>query len=261
MSNDPDTPVVDYIVRAEYDYTYSDTNVAEAEVETEIEHGFFAFFYLPARNVSARGPLPSPQPMLMGNETATFMLDLAQAQSLTAGIPGFLGGGVVQFSNLTGTVTVSLHPIANDTNHAKLTIVSGSFEATSARLPSGIETGINRLVFGPAHLSDGLLTLSNNQFTASTLALITNDLFPEGIPMRGSYAGTFDEATGRATGRASAQSQSTDYIFTSDVLRVLRATNDWALAWNFNGSLAATNVLGPWTTLSNAASPFPVNTA
>ena len=103
-----------------------------------------------------------------------------------------------------------------------------------------------------------LLTLSNNQFTASTLALITNDLFPEGIPMHGSYSGTFDEATDRAT----AQSQSTDYIFTSDILQVLRATNNWALAWNLHGWLeAATNVLGPWTTLSNAASPFPVNTA
>ena len=86
--------------------------------------------------------------------------------------------------------------------------------------------------------------------------MITNDLFPEGIPMRGSYTGSFDEATGRAV----VQSHSLDYVFPTRTLQLFPSTSEWLLGWSLKGSLeTALNVMGPWTTLSNAVSPHPVN--
>jgi hypothetical protein len=139
-------------------------------------------------------------------QTSKLVFNSGASQALTAELPSFLGGGSVQLSNFTGSVTVSLHPIPNDPDHPRIRIESGSMTAPSFQLPSGVETGLNRLTFGPPDASDGVLQVSDGTYTASAIATIVNDRFPDGIILRGKYSGVYDSQTGKIT----VQSQSKD---------------------------------------------------
>ncbi len=192
-----------------------------------------------------------------GIGTVIVDVDTNAVRTLNSEIPIFLGGGAVVISNFTGSVTVTAHPIPNDSNRCFLTIDAGSFTAPSFALPSGIHTGPNALVFGPSEQSYGLLELSSGSYTLAAPATIFNDLFPEGIPVQGSYSGVFDCETGRAT----VQSSSTDLFRKTDELKTIRHVNEVWLTWTSDGVLEnATDLLGPWTALPNAASPFQVET-
>jgi sugar lactone lactonase YvrE len=188
-------------------------------------------------------------------QTAILDFNPAAPHSLTSEVPAFLGGGSVQLSNFTGSVTVSLLPFPNDPDHAFLRIDSGSFMAPSVQLPSGLRTGPNTLTFGPASQSEGLLNLTNGAYTVTATATIVNDLVPEGFPVRGSYSGTFDQATGQA----SVQSESRDFFRRSERLQFSRVPGGFWLTWIGGDVLEeAPNVLGPWRAVPNCASPHPV---
>jgi hypothetical protein len=160
-------------------------------------------------------------------------------------------------NNFTGSVTVSLLPIPNELDRAVIRIDGGGFTAPSIRLSSGLETGPNTLTFGPASQSGGILLLTNGSYTAFASATISNALFPEGIRVSGNYRGVYDAATGRAT----VESQSADFFKKSDRLRFTRTLSDFWLSWLPGGILeAATNVLGPWMSVTDAISPHAVDT-
>jgi len=172
-------------------------------------------------------------------------------------MPSFLGGGSVVLSNFTGSVTASRQPIPNDNQHAVLRIEGGQFTAPSFRLPIGLDTGPTTLTFGPASQSDGLLNLVTGEYTAIATAKIVNRLLPQGCQVRGSYRGTFDFTTGRA----SVQSHSIDSFERGDRVQFSHSAEGLWLSWANEGVLkTATNILGPWASLTNAVSPFAVNT-
>jgi hypothetical protein len=244
VSNDPDTPVARYTVR------YARGVDSHGIVE------FIILWLTVSRQGSAvAGPLRAEANG--PSETATLDFEPNAPHSLTTEIPSFLGGGSVEISNFTGRVTVSLHPIPNDTERAVIRIETGAFTAPSFRLPPGLETGPNTLTFGPATQSEGILVRSNGSYTIRASAMIVNDLYPQGFPVQGNYSGTFNEATGQA----SVQSESQDYFEISDRVEFIHgATNNW-LTWTRQGVLeTATNVLGPWISLTNAVSPYVLDT-
>ena len=146
-------------------------------------------------------------------QTATFVFDPAAPQSLSAEIPAFLGGGSVQLKDFTGSVTLTLLPIPNDSARKRIRIESGRMTAPSFQLPSGVASGPNRLTFGPAAASDGILQ-SDGSYTASAVATIVNDLFPDGVTVRGTYSGTYNAQNGTI----SVQSKSRDFFEASDRL-------------------------------------------
>ncbi len=142
------------------------------------------------------------------NETQTLSMDQSRPHAITTEIPAALGGGTLQVNEFEGGLTVSLQPIPADPNRCVITIVGGTFTAPSVTLPSGIATGPNTLTFGPGSQSTGVLDLTTGAFTATATGTIVNDLFREGIPIAGSYAGTADIAAGRV----SVQSNTQDFI-------------------------------------------------
>jgi len=189
--------------------------------------------------------------------TATLVLETNEVHTLAAEIPAFLGGGTVQLSNFTGSVTVSLQPILNDTTRALIQVESGSFTAPSIRLPSGLDTGLNQLTFGPPEQSGGILFLTNGNYTAYATATIINNLIPAGVTVRGNYSGTYD----KKAGKVSLQSRSRDFFQRSDQVLFSYSTNGFWLTWaNTNALEEATNILGPWRPVTNAASPYAVIT-
>ncbi len=190
---------------------------------------------------------------LQGTETATFLVDPDTPHTLTTEIPAFLGGGSIQLSNFTGRFTVSLHPIPNDPERAAIRIENGLFTAPSFVLPSGLETGPNTFTFGPGSESEGLIDLMTGEYSASDTATIVNDLIPQGFPVRGSYTGVYQAATGQI----SVQSQSTDYFPTSDQVQFNHSPGALWLTWSGGSALEeATDVLGPWRTVTDAVSPY-----
>jgi len=249
LTNDPHYPVAPYVC------------VAEASPDGAFEKIIFtlAFGGAPVNPGPVAPHVRRPQgPRLhAGVETATLSPDTSAPLSLTTEIPSFLGGGSVTISNFTGSVTVSLLPLLNEISRAAIRIDGGSFTAPSIRLPSGLETGPNTLTFGPARQSGGILLLTNGSYTAFASATISNALFPEGIRVSGNYRGIYDAATGRAI----VESQSTDSFKMSDRLRFTKTLTELWLSWLPGGILeAATNVLGPWLSLTNAVSPRAVDT-
>ncbi|HWN94582.1 MAG TPA: FG-GAP repeat protein, partial [Methylomirabilota bacterium] len=169
ISNDPVFPLVGYALVGIRE------DALENTLEIVIIEALNRVAPLPNRLAGQRSRAVGAS-SLMENETATFSLEPGAPCSLMTEIPSFLGGGTVTLSNFTGSVTVSLQPIPNDTNRALLRIESGSFTAPSFRLPSGLESGLNRLTFGPPEQSEGVLLLTNGNYTASATATIFNDL-------------------------------------------------------------------------------------
>jgi sugar lactone lactonase YvrE len=242
VSNDPYVPVVEHPVR------YEIAQIGENSFEDVILS--LLRLFAPPLSLANGVDLTCPQ-------TATFALDPGKPYSLRSEVPAFLGGGSIVLSNFTGSVTVSVHPIPNDFDRAYITIDGGIFTAPSVRLPSGLHTGQNTLTFGPASQSQGFLNLTNGEYTVSATATIVNDLIPDGVNVRGNYSGVYHEATGRA----SVQSQSRDSFVRSDRVQVNHLPSGLALTWTGGSGLEeATNVLGPWRTVTNAASPYAVVT-
>ena len=126
------------------------------------------------------------------------------------------------------------------------------------RLPSGMETGTNTLTFGEPSQSEGILLLTNGNYTATASATIVNGLFPAGIPLEDLHMGTFDFATRRAT----VQSYSTDLFQLNHRVKFVRTMlGHWVTWTTVQGVLQhTTNVLGPRLTLPNAVSPHAVDT-
>jgi hypothetical protein len=81
-------------------------------------------------------------------------------------------------------------------------------------------TGPNKLTFGPASQSQGILTLSDGSYTVSATARIVNDLIPRGFTVRGMYSGTYDASTGEI----STESHSTDFFTKLDPIPLNIAT-------------------------------------
>jgi hypothetical protein len=210
VSNDPNSPVADYAIRGD----------AEERFGESAESAIMRLFHLiPGQETPAAkyGPETAAQ---NGTQTGTFALDQDAFHNLTAEIPSFLGGGSVQLNNFTGRVTLSQQPIPNDPEHAYVRIESGGFTAPSFQLPSGLATGPNKLTFGPASQSEGILNLSDGSYTVSATARIVNDLMPRGFTVQGTYTGTYDASTGQI----SAQSQSKDFFTKVDPIPLNIAT-------------------------------------
>lgn len=188
--------------------------------------------------------------------TATFIMEPSAPHSLTTEIPAYLGGGSVTLSNFTGSFTVSVLPIPNDTNHAFLRVESGAFTAPSFTLPSGLESGLNVLTFGPPAQSSGLLNLTNGQYEVTATATITNQLIPQGVTVRGNYTGVYDFQNETAN----LVSDSADLFTPSGMMALTRSTNGLWLTWvNTNAVEHAVSVTGPWQVLTNAVSPHLVH--
>lgn len=209
QSNDVDTPVADYPVKG-VPYDSEDQSVEEAVIEL-INCTFLPDPPATCPDRPARG---RKQAAGGDTQTATFVFNPAAPQSLTAEIPSFLGGGSVQLSNFGGSLTLTLLPIPNDPGHKRIRIETGSMTAPSFQLPFGVETGPNRLTFGSSGASDGILNAADGHYTASAVATIVNNLFPDGVFVRGTYSGTYNEQNGTI----SVQSQSTDFFDASDRL-------------------------------------------
>lgn len=205
------------------------------------------------------GGVPLPQAIratavakLDAVQTITLALDPSVPSSLTAQVPAFLGGGSVQLSNFTGSVTISLFSLPNDSERKIIRIESGSMTAPSVRLPSGLMTGLNLLTFGPPEQSGGTLFLTNGSYTAHATATITNRLIPAGVTVQGKYSGIYNAKTGGI----SLQSASRDLFGPSERLQWNYAPSGLWLTWaNTNAMEEATNILGPWRTVTNAVSP------
>ena len=190
---------------------------------------------------------------LNGTQTAVLTINPNTSPTLTAEVPAFLGGGSVQLSNFTGSTTVSLLPIPNDFERASIRVDGGSMTAPSVQLPSGLDTGLNQLTFGPPEQSGGVLFLTNGSYTAYATARIVNDLIPDGVTVRGKYSGIYNPETGEV----SSQSQSTDLFEPSDRVLFSYSTNGLWLTWaNTNALQEATDILGPWRPVTNAISPY-----
>ena len=210
-SNDPDSPVANYNVRG----------VSYDREDEAAEEAFFrllscAFFPAPPEDCEPSFPLRRAATAQAENEaqTGTFAFDPSQSQSLTAEIPSFLGGGSVQLTSFTGSVTITLLPIPDDAGHKRIRIERGSMTAPSFQLPSGVASGPNRLTFGPAGTSEGILQVADGSYTASAVATIVNDLFPDGVTVLGTYSGVYDAQNGTL----SVGSQSKDAFAASDRL-------------------------------------------
>ena len=248
VSNDPDMPVAAY--------SFGGVVVSSPPLE-EFEESAFAGIFVRSAASSRKNSLAGTMEIAAGVQTATMFPDTNSSMRVSTGIPAFLGGGTVVISNFSGSATISLVPIASDSERAVIRVEGGTFTAPSFRLPSGLETGPNTLTFGPSNQSGGLLILTNGSYTAFASATIRNTLFPDGIPVRGTYSGHYDPATGRA----SVQSRSTDSYYPSNQLRMNRALSQLILNWLPGGILeATTNVLGPWISLTNAVSPLSMET-
>ncbi|MCI0534972.1 MAG: FG-GAP-like repeat-containing protein, partial [Verrucomicrobiales bacterium] len=242
-TNDPKAPRVDYPI----------SYFISRDLDETLEEAILVLFRVPFAEpptssvsrltVRAAGMPAQPQRVL-------FRLDPTAPHSLSSEIPPFLGGGSVQLSNFTGSVAVSLYPMPNDPGRAILQIDSGSFTAPSFFLPSGLATGPNKLTFDSASKSEGVFQWTG-EYTVSAAAAIVNDLFPEGIPVRGRYQGRYDPTTERVT----VQSQSTDYFKVEDGLKFARSGKNAWLTWMSGLLEESLNVRGPWTLLTNAASP------
>jgi hypothetical protein len=208
QSNDLDTPVANYPVKGE-SFRYRDQSVEETIIE------IINCTFLPNPPDTCPEPLRAGQQATGGDtQTATFVFNPAAPQSLTAEIPSFLGGGSVQLSNFGGSITLTLLPIPNDPGHKRIRVESGSMTAPSFQLPFGVESGPNRLTFESPGTSEGILQVADGHYTASAVATIVNDLFPDGVFVRGTYSGTYNEQNGTIT----VQSQSTDFFDASDRL-------------------------------------------
>ena len=190
---------------------------------------------------------------LNGIQTAVLTIKSNTSPTLTAEVPAFLGGGSVQLSNFTGSISVSLLPIPNDFERAAIRVDGGTMTAPSVRLPSGLDTGVNQLTFGAPEQSGGILILTNGSYTAYASARIVNNLIPDGVTVRGNYSGIYNAATGDVI----SQSQSTDLFEPSNRLLLNHSANGLRLTWaNTNVMETATEILGPWMPLTNAVSPY-----
>jgi hypothetical protein len=212
-SNDPNLPVALYSIRGDAEQGIGASGESLESIILRLLNIF---------------PGPGIQPAKYGRETAaqngiqtgTFALDPDTFHNLTAEIPSFLGGGSVQLNNFTGSVTLSQQPIPNDPEQAYVRIEGGGFTAPSFQLPSGMVTGPNRLTFGPASQSQGILNLSDGSYTVSATARIVNDLMPRGFTVRGTYTGTYHASTGQI----STQSHSKDFFAKLDPIPLNIAT-------------------------------------
>lgn len=209
-SNDPNSPVVDYRIRGD----------SEKGGGESLESIILRLLNEHPRPIAPAAKYGLKTPAQDGVQTGTFVLDANAYHNLTAEVPSFLGGGSVQLNNFTGSVTLSQQPIPNDPEHAYVRIESGGFTAPSFQLPSGMVTGPNRLTFGPASQSQGILNLSDGSYTVSATATIVNDLIPRGFAIRGSYSGTYDASTGQI----STQSQTKDFFTKLDPIPLNIAT-------------------------------------
>lgn len=189
--------------------------------------------------------------------TLVFGLDEASPHSLKTVLPATLGGGEVTISNFSGTATVTAVPVVGDDSRRHLTISSGTFTAASFQLPSGLSTGPNTLTFVPGGASEGFLVRSNGGYTLRANAVITNALFPGGLPVVGSYSGVFDPTHGAAT----VKSDSTDLVQEArHGLYISRYGDSYLIRWPSLGSLQqSTNVLGPWYPIAYSSPAFITN--
>lgn len=246
ISNDPVSPVATYGMQGTLISLY------EGCVETAV-----------LRLITKLVPIPSDK----GRRTKSSALTEALAVTLnlatnspyllTTEIPSFLGGGMVQLSNFSGSAAITLLPIPNDTNRAAIRVESGMFTAPSFTLPSGLVSGPNVLTFGPPEQSSGLLDLANGHYEVTATATITNSLIPFGVTVRGSYTGIYNSETGQA----SLQSDSRDLFESSDRVQLNHSPSGHWLTWaNTNALEEATSITGPWRILTNAVSPHLVST-
>ena len=220
-----------------------------------LEEAFLGWLYAGQQQGQAIRAAASPSPDAV--QTVTLALDPSVPTSLNAQVPAFLGGGSVQLSNFTGSVTLSLLSLPHDSERKIIRIESGSLTAPSVRLPSGLMTGLNQLTFGPPEQSGGTLFLTNGSYTAYATATITNSLIPDGVTVQGNYSGIYNAQTGGI----SLQSGSRDLFEPSErVLLNYSPTGLWLTWANTNTVEEATNVTGPWRTVTNAVSPYLVDT-
>lgn len=251
-SNDPDTPVVTYEVRS----------AGSAPTPEGLENVFIGLFlhFLDAPPESpalrqSRGLL-NPAVDIIGDQRLALEIDPAVPLRLVTQLPAFLGGETFELNSFTGSLEVSISEIPNDFTRMAITIDHGEFTAPSVTLPSGLETGLNTLTFGPAEQSGGVLDLETGEFTAGAAATIVNSLEPDGIRVRGSYSGTFDTETGRVQ----VTSQSSDHFEATAPLEILWLKDQLWLTWYAEGSLEqAASVTGPWTPIPDAISPHRVD--
>ncbi|HTG45433.1 MAG TPA: hypothetical protein VK633_12975, partial [Verrucomicrobiae bacterium] len=249
-SNDPNTPVASFGL----------AGIVLDEFERTIEGAFISM-------VAILSVIPPPIPQFReiaslsqsaptnGSGVVTLNLEPNASQSLTTEIPAFLGGGSIQLTNFAGSATVSLLPIPADTNQAFIRVESGGFTAPSFRLPSGLETGPNRLTFGSPEQSEGILIKSTGNYTASAAATIVNSLIPGGVTVRGSYSGTYNSATRGL----SLKSESRDLFQRSDRIVFIESPEGLWLTWASTSVLEKTGgILGPWETVQNSSSPYRV---
>jgi hypothetical protein len=204
-SNDLDTPVANYPIKG-VPHSHRFQSIEETIIE------IINCIFLPNSPECFDSFRAGQEATGDDTQTARFVFNPAAPQSLTAEIPSFLGGGSVQLSDFSGSITLTLLPIPNDPGHKRIRIESGSMTAPSFQLPFGVETGPNRLTFGSPEMSDGILEVANGHYTASAVATIVNNLFPDGVFVRGTYGGTYNAQNGTIT----VQSQSSDFFDASD---------------------------------------------
>ncbi len=243
VCDDPARPVIEYRVFG------TDGDLFESTPEGTI--------------INLLNQLGGPSPLSGGkgrkslSPNATFVVGPDPANTVTTQIPAHLGGGSVTLSNFAGSFSISTLPIPGDTNRVTLRVESGTFTAPSFTLPSGLASGPNVLTFGPPEQSSGFLYLTNGHYEVTATATITNNLIPDGVTVRGNYTGTYNAATGQA----SLQSASEDLFVPSERVQLNHASNGLWLTWaNTNAVEEATDVTGPWRTVTNAASPYLVIT-
>ena len=250
-TNDPETPIIDYPLIGAFSDT-SLTNLEQTAVELQIDE----LSSQSAPSLKSRASRTALRPA-NGPRTVALQLDTNAARQVATEIPAFLGGGSVVLSNFSGSVIITATPLPNDSGQFALSIDGGSFTAPSFTLPSGLQSGPNTLTFGPASQSGGMLIASNGQYTAYAWATIRNGLFPQGFPVRGTYTGTFNQATGKIT----VQSTSTDLFEKSAQLQWTHSAGQILVTWSLDALLeGATNILGPWLPLTNGPSPYAIPT-
>jgi len=242
---------------------FEDAEVASYQIDgrafdplaVALEQAFLGWLYAGQPQGQAIRAAASPSPDAV--QTVTLALDPSAPTSLNAQVPAFLGGGSVQLSNFTGSVTIALLSLPNDPVRKIIRIESGSLTAPSARLASGLMTGPNQLTFGPPEQSGGMLFLTNGSYTAYATATIVNNLIPDGVTVQGNYSGIYNAQTGGI----SLESASRDLFEPSErVLLNYSPTGLWLTWANTNTVEEATNVTGPWRTVTNAVSPHLVMT-
>lgn len=244
VSNDPDAPI------ATYSFAYG----ADLRPQTlSIEESILSLFRAVGRpNIGVASPAPSPNIQIVHLQLAT-----DEPHSVTTPLPEFLGGGSLVLNSFTGSVTVALSRIHTDRNRMAISVERGRFTAPSALLPNGSETGLNTLTFGPATQSEGLLDLTTGEYSASATARIVNNLYPNGIPVSGTYRGTYDSESGRIT----LVSQSTDAWPIQVELDHTWSGNSLLLTWTQGVLESIADPKGTWATVPNARSPHTVDTS